>query len=107
MQEAISFPDFVWEGVYKSYNFLYRTAIVPFEWTYYYKKTVEYGALKTYTHCIKPFCIRQRMEFGAKCLEKIVEPLLFKETMRAQFKKKSFDKFTLLLDEDEKDCWFR
>ena len=45
-------------------------------------KTVECGELKTHAHCIKSPYIRQRMEFGAKCLEKIVEPLLFEQTMR-------------------------
>jgi hypothetical protein len=36
----------------------------------------------THTNCIKSPYIRLRMEFGAKCPEKIVEPLLFKQKMR-------------------------
>jgi hypothetical protein len=60
--------------------------------------------MRTHKNCVKSPYIRQRMEFGAKCLEKTVEPLLFEQTMREKFFSKYFDTFTLLLEENDKDC---
>jgi hypothetical protein len=70
-------------------------------------KTVEYAVLKTHTQYTETPCIRQRLVFGAQCLEKESwHSCSLKRHLLRKFSK-FFTQFVVLLAENEWVCWFQ
>ena len=66
----------------------------------------EYGVLKTHMHCIKILRSRQRLVFGARCLEnEFLEDKITAENCPFFFF--FFTECFAVLEKNERDCWFQ